>query len=109
MTINRALVYRIISSFFIISTLVFSAIFVNEARKEVIVLCGNFSSGVSKHSVIRQLNTGSFLDFKERETTVASVHSEIFVTSLFTLNMITCTVQFNAQDQVLSAKASHRL
>ena len=38
--------------------------FWNEARKEVKYLCGNFQPGVTKESVVRQLNTGTILRYQ---------------------------------------------
>lgn len=40
----------------------------NEARKEIVVLCGNFEKGVPESSVRRQLDTGSFLRYREERT-----------------------------------------
>lgn len=36
----------------------------NEARKEIVYLCQNFTPGVAQESVIRQLDTGTFLRYQ---------------------------------------------
>ena len=50
--------YRIIIiNVIVIAFLAIAVFYWNEARKEVIFLCGNFTKGVSQSSVIKQLQT----------------------------------------------------
>ncbi len=42
----------------------FGGFFVNEARKEIYFLCGNFTSGTPLNSVFKQLNTIKFSQYK---------------------------------------------
>ncbi|WP_395345298.1 hypothetical protein PN836_010165 [Ningiella sp. W23] len=101
---NLALVNRVIVIILIIGSLVASGIFVDSARKEVLYLCGNFSEGVAKASVIRQLNTGDLLDYEEFEVDTGS---KIHVSSLFTLNIVTCNIEFDKNDLVIQSTRSH--
>lgn len=100
----KIIIFRIISSLFILATLVASSFFVNEARKEILCLCGNFQRGVSKADVIRQLKTGKFLHFVEDRDVESSI---ILVSSQFTLNLVSCEVHFNAKDIVKYSNRSH--
>jgi hypothetical protein len=44
------------------------AFFALSARNEIYYLCGNFKSGVSYSSVVRQLDTANLSDYKVEET-----------------------------------------
>lgn len=94
---NNKLLIRIISSISILFTIALSCFFVIEASKEVHYLCQNFTDGVSKQSVIKQLDTGTFLNYQESES---SSGNEIIVSSLFTLNLEGCRVLFNINNEV---------
>lgn len=98
---NRIILFRVISILFILTTIVASAFFVNEARKEVVFLCANFQAGVIKKDVIRQLETGTFLEYIETKT---NEHSFIKVSSKLTLNLIRCDIDFDANDVVIAAR-----
>ena len=106
MSVNKAIVIRIISSLFLLGSLVTTIIYVNEGRKEVIALCGNFIPGVAKASVIRQLDTGTFLHYKQTE---GQNEKRIHVSSLFTLNIVSCDITLNSEDKVISVISSHSL
>lgn len=72
----------------------------NEARKEVIFLCGNFSPGVSKQSVLRQLNTGHYI--KINSSTLDG--SEVMIaSSVMPLVWTQCAITFSPQESVTSA------
>lgn len=98
MTTNKLLL-RFISGLFILTSIVACGITVNEARKEIIALCGNFHAGVLKKDVIRQLNTGTFLEFEELNT---NNRPQIHVSSKFTLNLVTCDIEFDKNHAVIS-------
>ena len=75
---------------------------VNEARKEVKYLCGNFGAGVSNESVLRQLGTGEFL----RYSIYASPEgSRIIVDSLYTGTLYRCVIDLDANGKVIEATA----
>jgi hypothetical protein len=77
-----------------------AAFFWNEARKEVVFLCGNFTAGVSQGSVLEQLQTGSFLSYQiERHAT----GSRISAHSLFGIGGTQCVVEFDQEDRVIHA------
>lgn len=85
---------------FAILLVIIGGIYVNEARKEVYYLCGNFSMGSHKTDVIRQLKTGTFLHYTEHNTATGS---QLYVNSNVSLQLATCTIIFDQQRQVLSA------
>jgi hypothetical protein len=64
----------------------------NEARKEVVFLCGNFTAGVTQASVEKQLATGHFLRYR-REPAVLG--SRIVVDSAYTLGAHRCTIELD--------------
>lgn len=66
------------------------AFFWNEARKEVVFLCGNFTHGVSEESVVRQLDTGHFL----RQTREAGSNgTRIFVDSAWNFGVYRSVIE----------------
>ncbi len=76
--------------------------YVNEARKEIKYLCGNFVLGVSNDSVLSQLGTGEFL----RYSIYASPQgSRIVVDSLLTATLYRCVIDFDADGKVINASA----
>lgn len=83
-----------------ISSFVVSAIYWNEARKEVRYLCGNFTSGVSKNSVIRQLNTANLANYQLLEH---SNGSQIIFSSKLNFRIYTCIISLNASGIVTRA------
>jgi hypothetical protein len=98
---NRIIIFRVVSVLFFGATIAASAFFVNEARKEIFYLCGNFKIGVLKKDVIRQLETGTFLEYSESKK---DEHSLIEVSSKFTLNLVSCDIGFDADDSVIYAR-----
>jgi hypothetical protein len=100
----KPLIFRIISLTFIAGTLIATGIFANEARKEVIFLCGNFKIGILKKDLVRQLETGTFLHYtqeiNERETVVK-------MSSRFTFNQLYCDVYFDANNRVTHVYRSY--
>ena len=65
----------------------------NEARKEVVFLCGNFTAGVTLESVEKQLATGHFLRYR-REPAVMG--SRIVVDSAYTLGAQRCVIELDS-------------
>jgi hypothetical protein len=100
----RRIVIRLISIALMLFTLIMSGIFINEARKEVVYLCGNFTKGVTLASVQRQLDTGTFLHIEKYEVDGNPV---FLATSRFTMNYVTCEIIFDENNQVISATSSH--
>ena len=72
----------------------------NEARKEVKFLCGNFSAGVSKASVIAQLETGHFLRYRQQATGPGAL---LTADSAYTLGWFQCRITLDADGTVLKA------
>ncbi|MCL1074441.1 hypothetical protein [Shewanella dokdonensis] len=71
-----------------------------EARNEVVFLCGNFTPGVSKTSVLKQLATGEFLRLSAQHMTNGS---RIVADSPYTLGHYRCVIEFDANDKVRRA------
>lgn len=69
-----------------------------EARREVIILCDNFTPGVSKKSVERQLDTANLLLW---DTEFVANGSKIEAYSPLHLGIMKCSVEFNKQDTVV--------
>ena len=76
------------------------AFFWTSARDEVFYLCGNFVKGVTRDSVVRQLDTGEFLRY---EQTNVGQGSRILVNSSLTLDVYTCTITLDQDDDVINA------
>ena len=81
-----------------IAVLISLTFFWIEAKKEVFYLCDNFYPGVSKSSVIRQLNTAELSTY---DTTFIANGSRIVAYSPLHLGMMSCRIDFNKQDIVL--------
>lgn len=78
-----------------------AAVFVwDQSRMEIVYLCGNFTEGVTKQSVARQLNTGQFLRYRDEQLPSGS---SITVDSAYTLNIYRCVIEFDTRDRVLIA------
>jgi hypothetical protein len=78
-----------------------TAFYWNEARKEVVFLCGNFTRGVTQTSVLRQLDTGNFLRYRLQKD---SAGSRIVVDSGLTFGVYRCVIEFDRNDEVISAE-----
>lgn len=73
----------------------------NESRKEIVYLCGNFTSGVSEESVRRQLDTGVFLTW---QSTATPSGSRIEAHSKYNLSVYRCIINFDTDSKVLEAR-----
>ncbi len=73
----------------------------NEARKEIVFLCGNFEKGVSEQRVIRQLNTGNFLRYNTQKSHPGK---RIIVDSAYNLSMYKCVIDFDESGKVEKAR-----
>ncbi|RUO37514.1 hypothetical protein CWE13_06035 [Aliidiomarina shirensis] len=89
----------VIAMFFI--ALVVAAIFWNSAREEIYFLCGNFSQGVEKTSVVRQLDTANLSSYGQVATEDGS---RIVFTSKLNLGAHQCIIEFDGNDRVLRAR-----
>ena len=72
----------------------------NEARKEVVFLCGNFAKGVSQSSVLRQLDTGDFLRYQIEKV---STGSRMKVDSMLNFGVYKCVIEFDSEEKVVHA------
>lgn len=80
-------VVALLGALLVVLTVVFTW---NEARKEVVFLCGNFAPGVSEESVNRQLDTGHFL--RQRKET-GSGGALIIVDSAWNFGVYRCVIE----------------
>ena len=76
----------------------------NEARKEIVYLCGNFTAGVNEASVLEQLDTGRFLSY-HREPAVMG--SRLVVTSSYDPGRARCIIQLDKYGTVRAARVEH--
>lgn len=68
------------------------------ARNEIYYLCGNFTSGVSHSSVVRQLETANLSDYKSE----TSEHGKrVTQSSALHLNLVRCEITL-AEDNTVS-------
>lgn len=73
----------------------------NEARKEIVYLCGNFVPGVQESSVRRQLDTGNLLTYHKDQSTKGT---RIVAQSVFNFYLRKCTVDFNKDGIVTDSR-----
>ena len=73
----------------------------NEARKEVVFLCGNFGAGVSEKHVRRQLDTGHFLRYHTED---GPAGRRIVADSPLTLGLYRCVVEIDSSGMVREAR-----
>lgn len=73
---------------------------------EVYFLCGNFSKGVERESVIRQLNTATMSDYKQMNLSNGSM---ILFSSSLNLHYYQCRIEFNENDKVSQASFNESL
>ena len=73
------------------------AFFALSARNEIYYLCGNFKSGVSYSSLVRQLDTANLSDYKieKSEQGTRVTHS-----SALHLNLVRCEITFGEDEKV---------
>lgn len=95
---NRALV--VVSLFLVIVTTI-AIYFWNEARKEIVYLCGNFREGVSQSSVLKQLNTAKLSSYKVIEM---STGRRIEFDSILNFDMYKCVIEVNPDGRVEEAE-----
>lgn len=91
---------HLIVSIFLVLVVAIAAFFWNEARKEVVYLCGNFKEGVSQASVLNQLDTAILSKYAVLES--ASGRSIEF-NSLLNFRLYKCLVRINSDGFVVSA------
>ena len=77
-----------------------AAFFWNEARNEVVYLCGNFTEGVSRHSVLTQLDTAELSEYRVMETADGT---RIEFDSALNFRLYRCVIQLNSDDVVVAA------
>ena len=72
-----------------------------EAKKEVLYLCDNFSPGVTKKSVFKQLDTANFLTY---ETRITNTGSTTVARSPLHLDGLHCRIYFTRDERVAHAQ-----
>ena len=80
---------------FLLGIYVFFAL---SARNEIYYLCGNFKSGVSYSSVVRQLDTANLSDYKIEKSEQGK---QVTHSSAIHLNLVRCAITF-AEDEKVS-------
>ena len=84
----------------VIAFVLLTGFYWNEARKEVIFLCGNFTKGVSEKSVRKQLDTGNLLNYRSEEN---SSGSRIEANSTLNFGSPQCTISIDMKGKVIEA------
>lgn len=77
------------------------AFFWNEARKEIVFLCRNFEKGVLEQSVIKQLETGNFLQYQIEKRPSGK---RIIVDSAYNFYMYRCIIDIDEGSKVEEAR-----
>lgn len=93
-------VYRAVLILAALAGLLLLAFLWNEARKEVVFLCGNFAPGVTEQSVIRQLDTGHFLRYRIEDL---GGGRRITADSAWTLSIYQCVVELDSDGRVVDS------
>ena len=73
-------------------------LFALSARNEIYYLCGNFKSGVSYSSVVRQLDTANLSGYKIEKSEQGK---RVTYSSMLHLNLVRCEITF-AEDEKVS-------
>jgi len=76
------------------------AFFALSARNEIYYLCGNFKSGVSYSSVVRQLDTANLSGYKIEEFKQGK---RVTYSSVLHLNLVSCEITFTEDEKVSHA------
>ena len=76
------------------------AFFALSARNEIYYLCGNFKSGVSYSSVVRQLDTANLSDYKVEKFEQGK---RLTYSSALHLNLVRCEITFAENEKVSHA------
>ena len=74
--------------------------FALSARNEIYYLCGNFKSGVSYYSVVRQLDTANLSDY---EVEKSEQGKRVTYSSTLHLNLVRCEIAFGEDEKVSHA------
>jgi len=98
---NRKRLVRIIAGVALGLAVVVGVVYANEARKEVVYLCGNFGAGAPEASVRRQLDTGHFLRYRTED---GPAGRRIVADSPLTLGLYRCVVELEADGTVRAAR-----
>jgi hypothetical protein len=96
-TKNKYLFYFTVTA---IITSTICLIFWSIAKDEIFYLCGNFSSGVEKSSVIRQLQTANLSTYTDSDTKSGS---RIVFSSKLKFVSYKCIMELDKNDVVISA------
>ena len=70
------------------------------ARNDVYYLCGNFKSGVSYSSVVRQLDTANLSHYTVEKSEVGK---RVTFSSVLHLDLVRCEITFSNDDRVTVA------
>jgi len=98
---NRTHLVKLVLTLTLVIAAAVASVYWNEARKEVVYLCGNFVKGVSQRSVLRQLDTGNFLQY---QLEAISTGSRITVDSKLNFRRYQCIIDLDPEGKVLNAE-----
>lgn len=96
----KKIALKIVGLLMLVSVAVVASFMWLEARDEIVFLCGNFKSGVTEESVIRQLDTGNLLRYKHESTTAGR---RIEVDSAYNFGLYKCSIEFSDAGTVIHA------
>ena len=82
---------------FLLAIYVFFAL---SARNEIYYLCGNFKSGISYSSVVRQLDTTNLSNYKIEKSKQGK---QVIHSSALHLNLVRCEITFDEDEKVSHA------
>ncbi|GGW79516.1 hypothetical protein [Alteromonas halophila] len=100
MMITRSLL-TVFAGVLLVGALIAVTVMWIEAKKEVMYLCGNFSPGVTKKSVFRQLDTANLLTYDTRFTANGST---TIARSPLHLDGLHCRIYFTKDERVAHAQ-----
>jgi len=84
----------------LLSMIAIGAFYWKSAKDEIFYLCGNFSAGVNKSSVTRQLDTANLSKYTETDYDGGSMI--VFSSRLYVVPY-SCTINFDRSGQVVVA------
>ena len=100
-TMNKRCLFILLPVATLVIGATLAAFYWNEARNEVVFLCGNFSNGVSQKSVLKQLDTGNFIQYDVHSKDSGS---EIVSKSKINFGLYRCVIRLDGDGNVISAE-----
>lgn len=92
--------YLVFFSSTVIIAAIASAVMWENARQEVYFLCSNFTPGVEKFSVIKQLNTANLSSYNQ---SITESGSRIIFSSRLNFEVCQCIIELDKSNRVVRA------